>query len=149
MGPTTPIQRGLGSSLQNGGTMKKGTRKGFYKKLNDKMGKIVPLPIACLVLSDMCTRSHCINKKHAEYLAGKIRERGFHPQRAISVNEITDIEGDRVRYRVVAGVHRFEAAKLAGLNVIPSLIYHNLTDEEECMVDTLDNQLDEMHLRRT
>jgi hypothetical protein len=117
----------------------------LYRKINEKMGETTSLPIESLVASEMNTRSCCIDKQHVEYLAGKIRERGFHPKRAISVNIITGVGGNAICCRVAAGVHRLEAAKAAGLTEIPALVYRNLTEDEECLLDKWDNEMDEDH----
>jgi ParB/RepB/Spo0J family partition protein len=86
-----------------------------------------------------------VNQDHVEYLAGRIKERGFHPKRAISVNVIKDAKGETISYRVVAGIHRFEAAKKAGLVKVPCLLYKGLTEDEECLLDKWDNEMDEDH----
>jgi ParB-like chromosome segregation protein Spo0J len=77
-----------------------------------------------------------------------IEKRGYIPKSAVWVNAVTDNgtkQGNIIQYRLVAGRHRYEACRRIELNEIPSQLYYNLTDEEECELDTLDNDLDEHH----
>jgi hypothetical protein len=77
-----------------------------------------------------------------------IEKRGYIPKSAVWVNAVTDNgtkEGNIIQYRLVAGRHRYEACRRIELNEIPSQLYYNLTDEEECELDTIDNELDEHH----
>jgi ParB-like chromosome segregation protein Spo0J len=119
--------------------------KAICQAINAKMGKTVLLSPDKLRVSEFTTRGACIDRQHVEYLAARIAKRGFHPSRAISVNVIRGVDGAETAYRVVAGVHRFEAAKHIGLREIPCLLYYDLTDEEECFLDTWDNELDDSH----
>jgi hypothetical protein len=119
--------------------------KAIYKTINEKMGETVSLSVEKLHLSEYNTRSTCIDLKHVDYLAERIRERGFHPKRAISVNVITGAGGAETTYRVAAGIHRLEAARKARLSELPCLLYYNLTEEEECLLDKWDNEMDEDH----
>lgn len=48
-------------------------------------------------------------------------------------------------WRVVAGRHRFEAARKIGFVEVPCVLYYGLTDEEECLLDRWDNEMDEEH----
>jgi len=116
-----------------------------YKAINAKMGENTEIEIGKLTPSEFNTRHAFIDQDHVEYLAGRIRERGFHPKRAISVNVIKDAKGEVIAHRVVAGIHRFEAAKKAGLTKVPCLLYCGLTEEEECLLDKWDNEMDEDH----
>jgi len=116
-----------------------------YKAISAKMGDSIELEIGKLTPSEFNTRHAFIDQDHVEYLAGRIKERGFHPKRAISVNVIKDAKGESIAYRVVAGIHRFEAAKKAGLVKVPCLLYCGLTEEEECLLDKWDNEMDEDH----
>jgi hypothetical protein len=119
--------------------------KAIYKTINEKMGDTVSLSVEKLHLSEYNTRSTCIDMKHVDYLAERIRERGFHPKRAISVNVIRGAGGVEITYRVAAGIHRMEAARKAGLSELPCLLYYDLTEEEECLLDKWDNEMDEDH----
>ena len=116
-----------------------------YKAINEKMGETVCLAVEKLGVSEYNTRSTCVDEKHVDALAKKIMERGFHPKRAISVNVIRGTGGGEVSYRVAAGIHRLEATKKAGLGEIPCLLYYDLTEEEECLLDRWDNEMDEDH----
>ena len=119
--------------------------KAIYQTINEKMGETVSLSPEKLHLSEYNTRSTCVDRQHVENLALRITEQGFHPKRAISVNVIRGAGGAETAYRVAAGVHRFEAAKKAGLKEIPCLIYYDLTEDEECFLDKWDNEMDESH----
>jgi hypothetical protein len=119
--------------------------KAVYRTINEKMGETVSLSVEKLHLSEYNTRSTCIDMKHVDNLAGKIKERGFHPKRAISVNVIRGVGGGETTYRVTAGIHRLEAARKAGLSELPCLLYYDLTEEEECLLDKWDNEMDEDH----
>lgn len=119
--------------------------KAIYRTINEKMGETVFLSVEKLHLSEYNTRSTCIDLKHVDYLAERIRERGFHPKRAISVNVIRGAGGGETAYRVAAGIHRLEAARKAGLSELPCLLYYDLTEEEECLLDKWDNEMDEDH----
>ena len=116
-----------------------------YEAISAKMGETVSLPAEKLQASEYNTRCTCIDQNHVNRLAKKIKERGFHPKRAISVNVIRGAGGSEVNYRVAAGVHRLAAAKTAELSEIPCLLYYDLTDEEECLLDRWDNEMDEDH----
>ena len=116
-----------------------------YEAINEKMGETVPLPAEKLQASEYNTRCTSIDQNHVNRLTKKIKERGFHPKRAISVNVIRGANGSAVTYRVAAGVHRLAAAKVAGLTEIPCLLYYDLSDEEECLLDRWDNEMDEDH----
>lgn len=119
--------------------------KAIYQAINEKMGETISLSPEKLHLSEYNTRSTCIDWQHVENLAQKITEQGFHPKRAISVNVIRGVGGAETAHRVAAGVHRFEAAKKAGLKELPCLIYYDLTEDEECFLDKWDNEMDETH----
>jgi len=116
-----------------------------YGAINEKMGETVLIPVDKLHLSEYNTRSTCIDPTHVGRLAERIQKRGFHPKRAISINVIRGAGGGETTYRVAAGVHRFEASKKAGLDQVPCLLYYNLTEEEECLLDIWDNEMDEDH----
>jgi ParB-like chromosome segregation protein Spo0J len=119
--------------------------KNEYETINEKMGETLSLPAEKLQASEYNTRCTCIDQSHVNRLAKKIKERGFHPKRAISVNVIRGANGSEVNYRVAAGVHRLAAAKTAELAEIPCLLYYDLSDEEECLLDRWDNEMDEAH----
>lgn len=119
--------------------------KNEYETINEKMGETLSLPAEKLQASEYNTRCTSIDQSHVNRLAKKIKERGFHPKRAISVNVIRGANGSEVTYRVAAGVHRLAAAKAAELAEIPCLLYYDLSDEEECLLDRWDNEMDEDH----
>lgn len=119
--------------------------KNEYEAINEKMGDTISLPAEKLQASEYNTRCTSIDQSHVNQLAKKIKERGFHPKRAISVNVIRGANGSEVTYRVAAGVHRLAAAKAAELTEIPCLLYYDLSDEEECLLDRWDNEMDEDH----
>jgi ParB-like chromosome segregation protein Spo0J len=116
-----------------------------YKAIEAKRGSFVNLPVDRLVVSEFCTRAAHIDWQHVDHLAQRIRERGFFPQRALAVNVIQDATGTPVAWRIVAGCHRFEAAKKLELSEVPCLLYYGLTDQEECLVDRMDNEMDNLH----
>jgi len=122
-----------------------GENKVMYAAINEKMGETAFLPPEKLHHSEYNTRSTCIDMHHVDYLASRITDQGFHPKRAISVNIITGAGGTETDYRVAAGVHRFEAAKRANLKNVPCVLYHGLTEDEECFLDKWDNEMDETH----
>jgi hypothetical protein len=117
----------------------------IYQAINTKMGKTVSLSSDKLCVSEFTTRGACVDRQHVKYIAERIAKRGFHPSKALSVNVIRGVDGVETAYRVVTGVHRFEAAKHIGLKEIPCFLYYNLTEDEECFLDTWDNEMDECH----
>jgi hypothetical protein len=119
--------------------------KAICKAITQKRGEHIFLSLEKLHLSEFNTRSSCIDIPHVERLVAQIIEQGFDPDRPISVNVIRGAGGAATTHRVAAGVHRFEAAKKAGLTEIPCRIYYDLSDEEECFLDTWDNKKDEAH----
>jgi ParB-like chromosome segregation protein Spo0J len=116
-----------------------------YKQIQEKMGEGTELDVSKLTPSEFNTRHAFIDQDHVDYLTGRITERGFHPKRAIAVNVLKNAKGEIIAYRVVAGIHRFEAAKKAGLVNVPCLLYNGLTEDEECLLDKWDNEMDEDH----
>jgi len=114
-----------------------------YKSIQAKIGGPANLSIDKLVLSEFCTRCFCIDWDHVETLSTRIQERGFFPTRALVVNVVTNTDKEAVAWRVVAGCHRFEAAKKAGLHQVPCFLYYDLTEQEECLMDRWDNEMDE------
>ncbi len=116
-----------------------------YQSIQEKMGDSARLDVSELLVSEYNARCSFVDRPHVEHLANLIQERGFHPTRAISVNIIQNAVGETVSTRVVAGRHRFEAAKLAGRTHIPCVQYFGLTDEEEVLLDRWDNEMDEEH----
>jgi ParB-like chromosome segregation protein Spo0J len=119
--------------------------KAICKAITQKRGEHIFLSPEKLHLSEFNTRSSCIDTPHVDYLAAQITEQGFDPDRPLSVNIIRGAGGAEIIRRVAAGVHRFEAAKKVGLTDIPCRIYYDLSDEEECFLDTWDNRKDEAH----
>ena len=118
-----------------------------YKKLEEKRGELVELPLEELVISELNARHAFIDEAHVKELAETIAAYGFRKERAIQVNVIRDASGQVRQYRVVAGAHRFLGAFTAGLTHIPCHLYYELTEEEECLLDTIDNKIDEKRKR--
>ena len=122
------------------------SREATYQSIQARMGETVRLAAdEMVIVSEYNTRCSFVDKAHVEHLAQLIRERGFHPKRAVSVNIVQNASGEITARRVVAGRHRLEAAKLAGLSEIPCLLYYGLTEKEECLLDRWDNEMDEEH----
>lgn len=119
----------------------------IHEAIERKRGQVVELPLDVLVMSEFNARHAFIDEEHVQELAEMIAEHGFRKERAIQVNAIQNAAGEAIFYRVVAGVHRFLAAKLANLAKIHCHLYYDLTDEEECFLDTLDNKIDEKRKR--
>lgn len=113
--------------------------------INEKLQGNRTLQLEKLIISEYNTRSSFVDQNHVNFLANQIKERGYHPNRSLLINMICDVKGDLCNYRIVAGVHRFEAAKQVGMIEVPCLIYRNLTPEEETILDLWDNEMDESH----
>jgi len=75
-----------------------------------------------------------------ERLAERMKRLGYERTRAVWAVPV-----DGGVYEVFAGGTRLEAAKLAGLDVIPVLVHHGYADEEISRLSDLDNENDEYH----
>jgi len=122
-----------------------GSIKNVFK---EKLGEFTSLDINKINISEFNTRCQFLDHLHVKTLMASIEKRGYIPKSAVWVNAVTDNgtkQGNIIQYRLVAGRHRYEACRRIELNEIPCQLYYNLTDEEECELDTIDNELDEHH----
>ena len=114
--------------------------------MKEKLGELVSLDINKIHLSEFNTRSQFVDQDHVKTLMKSIEQNGYIPKSAAWVNAVKGPDKKEIiAYRLVAGRHRFEAVKRLNLKEIPAQLYYDLTDEEECELDTIDNQLDEHH----
>jgi len=114
----------------------------------EKLGEFISLDINKIQISEFNTRCQFLDNLHVKTLMDSIEKRGYIPKSAVWVNAVTDNgtkQGNIIQYRLVAGRHRYEACRRIELKEIPCQLYYNLTDEEECELDTIDNELDEHH----
>jgi len=122
-----------------------GSIKNVFK---EKLGEFTSLDINKINISEFNTRCQFLDHLHVKTLMASIEKRGYIPKSAVWVNAVTDNgtkQGNIIQYRLVAGRHRYEACRRIELKEIPCQLYYNLTDEEECELDTIDNELDEHH----
>lgn len=113
--------------------------------MKEKLGEFISLDIDKIQISEFNTRCQFIDDGHVETLMSSIEKNGYIPKAAVWINAVKGPEGKILSYRLVAGRHRYEACRRLGLREIPTQLYYNLTDEEECELDTMDNELDEHH----
>ena len=113
--------------------------------MKDKLGELVSLDTDKIQISEFNTRCQFVDEGHVKTLMKSIEEHGYIPKSAAWVNAIRGPEGEIITYRLVAGRHRYEASRRLGMANIPCQLYYNLTDEEECTLDEIDNKLDEAH----
>jgi len=113
--------------------------------MKEKLGELISLHIDKIQISEFNTRCQFVDNDHVKTLMTSIEEHGYIPKSAVWVNAIKGPDGEIINYRLVAGRHRYEACRRLKLKKIPAQLYYNLTDEEECELDTIDNQLDEHH----
>jgi len=116
-----------------------------YQSIQAKMSGIGNLPLDSLIVSEYNTRCSFIDQDHVEHLAKRIAERGFLLIRPLLVNVIRNASGAISSLRLVAGLHRYKGSILAELREAPCTQFEGLTPEEECLLDRLDNELDEDH----
>lgn len=116
-----------------------------YKSIQSKMSGIATLPLDSLIVSEYNTRCAFVDQDHVEHLAKRIAERGFLPIRPLLVNVIRNASGAISSRRLVAGLHRYKGSILAELREAPCTQFEGLTPEEECLLDRLDNEMDEDH----
>lgn len=105
---------------------------------SDRKKSIISLPIKRLALSRFNPR-RTRNKEELERLATRIQRNGFEITRAVWVYQAGEV------YEVFAGGTRYEAAKLAGLDIIPVVLHEGFTDEEIVRLADVDNENDEYH----
>lgn len=115
------------------------------KIMKEKLGEFISLEIDRIQISEFNTRSQFVDDGHVENLMVSIDKNGYIPKSAVWLNAVTGVDGKIINYRLVAGRHRYEACKRLGLKEIPCQLYYNLMDEEEAVLDTIDNELDEHH----
>lgn len=114
----------------------------------NKLGEFISLDINKIIISEFMTRCQFIDDLHVKSLMVSIEKHGYIPKSAVWVNAVTDDgtkQGNIIQYRLVAGCHRYEACRRLELKEIPCQLYYNLTDEEECKFDRINNELDEHH----
>lgn len=113
--------------------------------MKEKLGELISLDIDKIQISEFNTRCQFVDENHVKTLMRSIEENGYIPKSAAWVNAIKGPDREIITYRLVAGRHRYEASRRLGLDKIPCQLYYNLTDEEECTLDEIDNKLDEHH----
>jgi len=113
--------------------------------MKEKLGELISLHIDKIQISEFNTRCQFVDNNHVRNLMVSIEEHGYIPKSAVWVNAIKGPDGEIINYRLVAGRHRYEACRQLDIKEIPAQLYYNLTDEEECKLDDIDNRLDEHH----
>jgi len=113
--------------------------------MKEKLGELISLDINKIQISEFNTRCQFVDNDHVKTLMVSIEEHGYIPKSAVWVNAIKGPDGEIINYRLVAGRHRYEACRRLEIKKIPAQLYYNLTDEEECELDIIDNKLDEHH----
>lgn len=113
--------------------------------MKEKLGELISLDIDKITISEFNTRCQFVDDAHVKTLMNSIEQNGYIPKSAVWINAVKGPDEEIITYRLVAGRHRYEATKRLGFNEIPSQSYYNLTDEEECELDDIDNKLDEHH----
>ena len=105
----------------------------------EKETRVVDLPMEVLRHSRFNTRK-TRDPADVERLAERMKRLGYERTRAVWAVPV-----DGGVYEVFAGGTRLEAAKLAGLDVIPVLVHCGYSDEEISRLSDLDNENDEYH----
>ncbi len=100
------------------------------KAIDKKTGEFAYMEISKIQVGKYQPRSE-INPKELNELKNSIKEKGF-----VQPIVVRKIEGGM--YETVAGARRLEAAKLLGLNEIPTLI-KELNDEDTCVLSIVEN----------
>lgn len=113
--------------------------------MKEKLGELISLDIDKITISEFNTRCQFVDNEHVETLMKSIEQHGYIPKSAVWINALKGSDGKILTYRLVAGRHRYEATKKLNSKEIPSQLYYNLTDAEECELDDIDNKLDEHH----
>jgi len=113
--------------------------------MKEKLGELISLHIDKIQISEFNTRCQFVDNDHVKTLMTSIEEHGYIPKSAVWVNAIKGPDGEIINHRLVAGRHRYEACRRLDIKEIPAQLYYNLTDEEECELDDIDNRLDEHH----
>lgn len=106
-------------------------KESVYVNMSDQSPQIEMRRICDLVLLDNNPRK--ITKAELKKLEDSIRANGFWMHRPIALSDRTG------KLVILAGNQRFKAAKKVGLKEVPTLLYHNPTEEEEVEIITRDN----------
>lgn len=115
-----------------------------YKSIAGKLKTPYPAAIDSdrIFISQYNTRHDSVDARHIESLAGEISGNGFHPGKALHVNEIS---GKKKQYELIVGVNRFRALKQLQYKKVLCYVYRDLTPEEMVFLDVWDNKSDELH----
>lgn len=106
---------------------------------DDRIKKsIIIVPIEKLEISEYNPRS-TRSQEDIERLAERISRNGFEITRALWAEK----NGDG--YEVFAGGNRLEAAKIAGLSEVPTVLHEGLTEDDKVRLSDEDNENDEYH----
>jgi len=100
--------------------------------------RLIELPATGMVISPLNPR-RTRPEDEIDLLASRIRQHGYEITRAIWVHEVNE------HYEVFAGGTRLEAAKRAGMSLIPSILHEGFSEDEVCKLAELDNENDEYH----
>lgn len=107
--------------------------------MSRKETRMLELPVGVLRHSRFNTRK-TRDPADVERLAERMKRLGYERTRAVWAVPV-----DGGVYEVFAGGTRLEAAKLAGLDAIPALVYYGYADEEISRLSDVDNENDEYH----
>jgi len=121
------------------------TENSVKNLFKNKAGRVISLHINNIQISEFMTRGNSLDEEHVQQLMTAIQEEGYLPGTEVWVNAITGTDGKILHYRLIAGRHRLEACRRLGMQEIPTLIFRDLTDKEECLADHLNNQKDSRH----
>ena len=116
--------------------------KNIFQK---KLGELVSIHINDIQISEFMTRGNSVDEGHVRHLMTVIEKEGYLPGSSVWVNAVTGADGEILHYRLIAGRHRYEACLRLGMKKIPTLIFQDLSEEEECIADRLSNQKDNRH----
>lgn len=106
-------------------------KESIYINMSEQSPQIEMRRVCDLVLLDNNPRK--ITKAKLKELEDSIRTNGFWMHRPIALSDRTG------KLVILAGNQRFKAAKKIGLKEVPTLLYHNPTEEEEVEIITRDN----------
>jgi len=121
------------------------SKKKRKNRLKEKLDKIISLHIDKIHISEYMTRGQSLDEEHVQNLMKIIHEEGYLPGSEIWVNSITGANGKIIQYRLIGGRHRLEACKRLNLELVPALVFKDLTPEEECIADRINNEKDKLH----
>jgi len=111
----------------------------------NKASKIISLHINSIQISEYMSRAQALDENQVNKIMTAITEETYLPGSEIWVNAITASNGQVLQYRLIGGRHRLEAARRLQMETIPALIFYNLTDEQECLADRINNERDGRH----